>query len=157
MAGTHIFLKWYTKILKSGKVRRYAREKGRYKKWEDADTLDQPQGEYRIKEWVIHFKPTNKGGVPSGIRDFEVRIQLPEGDIDADDIEDMARDVMRNLTNDSMVDEASVEWGKKGVDTVKYSNDDDIKWMMVDTTRPQFKYPKNRQLGIYGEYYESEN
>lgn len=156
MAGKKFtFLKWYTKTLKSGKIKRYAREKGRYKKWEDADTLDRPEGEFRIKEWVVHFKPT-KDSRPSSIRDFEVRIKLPEGDADADDIEEMAKEIMINLTNESMVDSADIAWGKKGVDTVGYSEDDDIEWMVVDVTRPQYKYPTGKQWGKYGEDYEVE-
>lgn len=89
-------LKWYTKTLKNGTVKRYAREKGRYKKWENADTLDRPNGDYRIVEWVVHFKPT-KDSRPSSLRDFEVRIRLPEGDASVDDIEDMAKEVLTKI------------------------------------------------------------
>lgn len=145
------FLKWFTKETKKG-TKRYARDaKGRYRKWENADNLDKPKGEYRIVEWTIHFKPTKGDNRPSSIRDFEVRIQLPEGDYDLDEIENIAKELMIGLTNEPMVDESTVDWGKKGYDTIKYSDDDSVRWIVMDTVRPQYKYPKGKLWGTYGE------
>jgi len=153
MAKKHNFLKWYTKTLKSGKVRRYAREKGRYKKWEDADTLDRPEGEYRIMEIIVNYTPT-KGSrsVPSSGTNFEVRLRIPEDEYDKGELQELGEDALREQGfSDYMIESCSIDH-KSGKDIIGYSDSDKTKYMIVDLTRPQFKYPKRKgEWGTLGE------
>ena len=139
--------------MKSGKVRRYAREKGRYKKWEDSDTLDTPNGEYRIIEVVINYTPT-KGGksTPSSGTNFEVRLRIPEDEYDKGELQELGEDALREQGfNDSMIESCDIDH-KSGKDIIGYSDSDKTKYMIVDLTRPQFKYPKTRGTwGVLGE------
>jgi hypothetical protein len=139
------FNKYYSRSTKKG-VRRVvmgynAKGKWGIKKWIDSDTIEQPHGEYRIIEYTINIVPT-KDDRPSGNRNFEVRIQLPESDDSENDALEMAKDVLIRLTNEEMVDSSQIDIAKRGVDFIKFSGDDGIKWKVIDTARPQFHYPK---------------
>lgn len=150
MVKKHNFLKWTAKTLKSGKVRLYSREKGRYKKWVDSDTLDMPQNEYRIMEIVINYTPT-KGGksTPSSGTNFEVRLRIPEYEYDKGELQELGEDALREQGfSDYMIESCSIDH-KSGKDIIGYSDSDKTKYMIVDLTRPQFKYPKER--GKWGE------
>lgn len=139
--------KWYTKILKSGKVKRFARGKGgRYKKWEDATTLDRPDGEYKMINIIINFVPTGGGrGTPTSDTgdNFEVNLEVPEGDYDDADYQEMGEKAMRlEGFNDYMIESCSVQH-KIGKDFVGYSKRDDITYKIIDLTRMQYHYPRN--------------
>jgi hypothetical protein len=135
--------KFYTKQTKKG-MRRVVRDvKGRYKRWEDATTLDEPQGEFRIVEYIFNYVNTNTQGKPSNYHNFEVRIRIAEGDYDEDEIKEMANDAM-NLVfvdNQNFVDSCDVTT-KEGVDTIGYSKDDKVQYKVVDLKNMQYKYPK---------------
>jgi len=106
-------------------------------------------GKFKIVEWVFNFTPTNKAKKPSGLRNFEVRVQLPEGRTDIE-VENIAREIMIELCNETMVDYADIA-SKRGKDTIKYSKNDEINWMVVDTLRPQYRYPKKKKWGRYSD------
>jgi hypothetical protein len=139
--------KWYTKTLKSGKVKRFARGKGgRYARWEDADTLDRPDGEYKMINIIINFVPT-KGGMGTPISEsgdnFEVNLELPEGDYTTGDYQEMGENAMRQEGfNDYMIESCSVQH-KMGKDFVGYSKSDDVTYKIIDLTRMQYRYPRN--------------
>ena len=134
-------------------------DKGRYGilRWEDIaedlrefDFQEDDDGEkrFRILEWVLHFIPTRGDNRPSSYRNWEVRILAPQG-IDKKEIRERANELLADFTNYEMVESSNVDFVKEGVDVVEYSNDDSVRFMIVDTVRPQFKYPKNK---LWGEY-----
>lgn len=121
-------------------------------RWDEIETLKgynvpEKGGKYKIVEYIFNFTPTNKKKKPSGYRNFEVRIQIPEGRTEQE-VENIALEIMLELTN-----EACVEYGtfshRKGVDLIRYSKYDEVNWMVVDTLRPQYRYPKKRKWGRY--------
>jgi len=128
-------------------------DKGRWviKRWEDIPELDGfmedfEGGSFKRVEWVFHFRPTNRDNLPSGLRNFEVRIQLPDGRNEFE-VKKIAREVLTELCNEEMVD-TSIS-SKVGKDTVEYSKDDKINWMVIDTIRPKYKYPRKQKWGEY--------
>ena len=129
---------------KSGKrVRIHDSKTGRIIGWEDATTLDRPTGQFKIVEYVLHFKPTRKsmGYTPSSFRNWEVRIRLPDG-YDEDKVEELARKALEDITNENMVEDSTMIWDKKGKDEIEYADEESFKWKIVDTIRPIYKYPK---------------
>lgn len=139
---------------------------GRYKilRWEDVDTLEESGigegGHYKVVEWVFHFEPTNKDNKPSGKRNFEVRLRVPDN-FSENKAQNIADDILAELMgnywregklikgkNEGIVDTSKKS--KRGKDLIKFTKETpNIEWMMIDTMRPQYKYPKNRQWGEY--------
>ena len=139
--------KYYTKTLKSGikKRRIHDSKTGRILRWETVEDLEEPEGEFKIMEYSMHFIPTRKsmGNTPSSHRNWEVRIRLPySDDMDDDEITGYGREILAELTNYEMVDTSEFLFSKRGIDIVEYSKDESIKWKVIDTTRPQHRYPK---------------
>lgn len=119
--------------------------------WENIEDLKgynvpEKEGKYKIVEWVFNYKPT-KDDRPSSHRNWETRIQVPDG-LPESDVRDMADKVLAELTNWEMVETSDVSV-KEGKDIIKYSKYPDTKWMVVDTVRPQYKYPSKRRWGNY--------
>jgi len=128
--------------------------RGRIVRWIDADSFDKPTGQYKILEYVLHFKPTRESMnfTPSSIRDWEVRIKVPTG-YDEDYIEGEAREILADLTNENMVNDSVLTWDKKGIDEIEYSDTEIKQWKVIDTTRPQYHYPETG----WGELDEEKN
>lgn len=146
-------LKWYTKVLKSGKVKVYAREKGRYKKWEDSTTLDRPHGEYKRINIIINFVPT-KGArhTPTSVvgDNFEVNLELLENDYSNEELQQMGEDALsKEGFNDFMIESCDVTV-KTGKDFVGYSSDEKTTYKIIDLARPQYHYP-SKGRGILNE------
>ena len=147
--------RYYTRTLKDGTIKRRVHgADGKILRWEIAEDLDTPSGEYKMIEYSMYFIPTRATAksTPSSIRNWEVRIRLPySDDIDEDDIEMYGRNMLADITNENMVDTSEFSFGKMGSDYVEYSKEDGIKWKIIDTTRPQYKYPKEKDWGDYNE------
>ena len=148
--------KYYTRTLKDGTIKRRIHDSitGRILRWEIADDLDEPQGLFKIREFTMNFIPTRESMkyTPSSQRDWEVRIRIADSDdLSDDDIEEYGREVLAELTNREMVDSSSFSTSKLGEDIIEYSNDDSIRWKVIDTIRPQYKYPKKKNWGDYSE------
>lgn len=129
--------------------------KGRIKRWEvipedlrEFDFQEKKKGTYRILEWVIHFIPTRGNNSPSSYRNWEVRILAPEG-ITREEIRQYSEEILSSFTNYEMVESSNVDFVKEGVDVIEYSNLSNIRYMIVDTVRPQYKYPSKTQWGEY--------
>lgn len=138
--------KWYTRTLKSGKVKRFSRDKsGRFAKWEDADTLDRPDGEYKMINIIINFIPTpGDRGTPTSTSgdNFEVNLEMPESDYDLGDYQEIGEKALRNEGfNDDMIESCTVQH-KVGKDFVGYSKRDNITYKIIDLTRMQYHYPR---------------
>ncbi len=138
--------KFYSVKLKSGKVRRRIHDSitGRILRWVDADDLDEPEGEFRIVEWVMHWAYSD--GSPSGNRHFELRLQLPEG-YDDSYMEGLGEDIMESYVSEELVSESNFNFDKKGIDFIRYDNIEEINYKIVDVARPQYQYPKKKRWG----------
>lgn len=120
----------------------------RYDDIEDLKGYNVPAkgGKHKMVEYIFHYQTTNSQKIPSGMRNWEVRIQLPEGREEFE-VREIANEVLGELTNEDMVDTSQVS--KLGKDTVRYTVDDSVQWMVIDTTRPQYKYPSKKGWGRY--------
>jgi len=132
-------------------------ETGRIKKWLDVTDLDRPSGQFKVIEYVLHFKPTRESNkfTPSSFRDWEVRIRVPEG-YDEDNVEGLARKALEDRTNENMVSDSTMTWNKRGIDTIGFSDEESYNYKIVDTVRPQYKYPKDGTWGNCDEDFEKE-
>lgn len=146
MVKQFTFLKWYTKVLKSGKVKVYAREKGKYKKWEDSTTLDRPNGEYKRINIIINFIPTkgDRHTPTSTVGDnFEVNLELPEYDYNKDYLQKLGEDaLLKEGFSDFMVESCDITV-KSGKDFIGFSSKKEMNYKIIDLARPQYHYPKN--------------
>lgn len=129
--------------------------RGKILRWENIpedlkefDFTEGKKGQHRILEWVLHFIPTKGDNRPSSLRNWEVRILAPQG-VSREQVREYAEEILGDFTNYEMVETSNVDFVKEGVDVVEYSDNADIRYMIVDTIRPQFKYPKNKQWGDY--------
>ena len=119
--------------------------KGRFKKYTEKETLDQPKGAYKIIEATINFVPTKGGKIQ--VDDFEVLIRYPEGEYGKNDLEDMAIEALQNEGfPDYMVESCDIHL-KTGKDFIGYSDNDKANYKIIDRTRPQYKYPKDKLWG----------
>jgi hypothetical protein len=95
---------------------------------------------------IINFVPTGGGrGTPTSDTgdNFEVNLEVPEGDYDDADYQEMGEKAMRlEGFNDYMIESCSVQH-KIGKDFVGYSKRDDITYKIIDLTRIQYHYPRN--------------
>jgi len=105
---------------------------------------EEKKGMRRIIEWVINFIPTRSRGEPSSPRNWEVRLQLPDG-YDEEDVKREAWEILADLTNEEMVATSRIDWTKKGTDVVEYVEEEYSRWKVVDRARPQYKYPKESE------------
>ena len=112
---------------------------GRILKWINAPKAKVGKGDKDMTEWLIYYD--YKQGVPSGWRNFEMRMVAPT-DWDESDVIDKANDVMSDLTNSGFSDSAFSHASKVGKDDVK--GDGEWKANVTDVARPQFSYPNKR-------------
>jgi len=123
--------------------------KGRFKKYLEHETLDQPKGKYKIVEMTINmsYKGKGKNTTPSNQHDFEVLIRYPEGEYNESDFEDMAREAMeKHEFPESFIDSLDIVT-KSGKDLIGYGEREVIEYMIVDRLNPQYKYPKGKRFG----------
>jgi hypothetical protein len=142
--------KFYSVKLKSGKTKRRVHDSvtGRIIKWVDAEDLDEPEGEFRIVEWVMHWEYTD--GSPSGLRNFEIRIRVAEGRGDSD-MESLGEDIMESWVSEELITESNFSFDRKGVDFIRYDEYEDIEYKIIDNARPQYQYPKKARWGKWRE------
>ena len=148
--------RYYTKTMKDGTVKRRVHDSktGKILRWEIADDLETPQGEFKIVEYTMSFIPTREKmkNTPSSFRNFEVRVRLPENDdLDDEDIKEYGRNALEELTNEEMVITSEFSFNKRGYDVIGYSNNDEPTYKVIDTVRPQYKYPKKSGFGTIDE------
>jgi hypothetical protein len=138
--------KYYSIKLKSGKVRRRIHDSitGRIIKWVDAEDLDEPEGQFKIVEWVMHWMYTD--GSPSGLRNFEIRLEVAEGH-DDNYMENLGRTIMESYVSEELVDESQFAFDKKGIDFIRFDDFEDVRYKIVDNARPQYQYPKKARWG----------
>jgi hypothetical protein len=142
--------KFYTVKLKSGKSKRRVHDSvtGRILKWVEVEDLDEPEGQFKIVEWVMHWEYTD--GSPSGLRNFEIRLRVAEGRNESD-MEELGRDIMESWVSEELVTESNFSFDRKGVDFIRYDEYEDIEYKIIDNARPQYQYPKRARWGKWKE------
>lgn len=138
--------KFYSIKLKSGKLRRRVHDSitGRIIKWVDAEDLDEPEGQFKIVEWVMSWEYTD--GSPSGLRNFEIRIQVAEGRDNAE-MESLGGEIMESWVSEELITDSHFSFSRRGIDFIRYDDYEDIKYKIIDNARPQYQYPKKARWG----------
>lgn len=94
-----------------------------------------------IVEWVLHWE--YKDGSPSGIRHWEVRLQVPNYRTE-EDVIGYAEDILGSYVSEELITASNFATDKAGTDFIKYGDSINARYKIIDTVRPQFNYPKNR-------------
>lgn len=141
--------RYYAVKRKDGTVRKYRVHDsvtGRITGYVDADDLEEPEGEFRIVEWVLHWEYTD--GTPSGLRHWEIRLQLPDS-YDEDDVKEIASSIMWSYVSEELITSSNFGFDKRGIDFIGYERSELINYKVIDTARPQYSYPKRRRWGTW--------
>ena len=110
----------YSVTLKSGKKRRRIHDiNGRILRWEDVEDFDEPEGQYKIKEYIYTVRPTKGNNIKPV--DWEIKIHAPEG-YEHDILERLKND-MEGFINEGFIDMSDITIGKHGVDFVEWSDE----------------------------------
>ncbi len=148
--------KYYVKQLKSGKYKRRVHDgrTGRIVRWEDVPELIPPKGKIKILEWVRYYE-YRKGDLAYELRNFEMRLRLPDG-YTLNEVESMMDDIMDELIYNPETGEPTHEFftkhmQKMGEDVIEYTDEEYIKWKVIDNARKHLKYPKDVEWGEHEE------
>ena len=111
------------------------------------------KGKRRVAEWTRYYE--YRGDASWENRNWEIKLQLPEG-YDSDDVEKMMDKIMDTYIINPATGESTVDWFTKGNvklgdDVIEYTDEEYIRYKIVDNARPQYKYPKDKLWGDYEE------
>jgi hypothetical protein len=98
--------------------------------------------ELNTVEWVLHWEYND--GTPSGLRQWEVRIQLPS-DIDEETVYLHAERILNQYIESELITSSSFTVEKAGVDVISATiTPNTARYKIIDNVRPQYNYPKGK-------------
>jgi hypothetical protein len=104
---------------------------------EDDDTID-----LHTVEWVLHWEYND--GTPSGLRQWEVRLQVPS-DVEEEIVYIHAERILEQYIDRELITSSSFSISKAGVDRISDSvMPNTIRYKVIDNVRPQYNYPKGK-------------
>jgi len=113
----------------------------RQRYWVKVEEDEDDDAKTHIVEWIFHWE--YRDGSPSGIRHWEVRLQVPNYVTEGEAI-GYAEDILGSYVDEELITASNFETDKAGIDFIKYGDSLDARYKIVDTVRPQYNYPKNR-------------